>query len=117
MHQQRWPVCVLLVLILAACGKVGRGPSASLAPGPSSDPNALLKAKFCQKTKPPQAAPEIEYLGRQGSGVFSFRELRDTLSSACKNCHEVPSNSGNFTYLSAFVGKEMSVDGVTKYVP
>ncbi len=60
---------------------------------------------------------ETVYNGAKAGGFLSYLEIRDSVNSACMNCHLAPSQNGGFSYLDSFLGAEKTFSGVTKYYP
>ncbi len=86
-----------LLILLASCSKTipeDNGDMASKIAGLS----ALQKEKLCPKFFDPNAFVERTYSGQKTGGKMSFQEIRNSVNSACMNCHMAPAESGGFSY-------------------
>ena len=52
------------------------------------EPDNSLRALQCPPVEKTVSYDEIEYVGTKGSGRLEYTDLRDSLKSACMNCHQ-----------------------------
>ncbi len=75
------------------------------------------KSKFCVPAEASSGFPERQFLGQRFAGSVTFAELRDTINSSCKDCHQAPAASSGITYIDAHSAEERTIGGVTKIYP
>jgi cytochrome c553 len=95
-----------LICILVSCG--GKNPTII---------DDQIRALQCPSSEKTLSYDEIEYLGGRGDGRLQFSDLRDTLNSACMNCHQAPAQSGGFSYIDSYQGEIRTIAGETKLYP
>ncbi len=98
---------ILICLFLISCG--GKYEPA--------DDLSTYKAQACAPTEKQNSFEEVIYEGLRGSGVLSYNDLKDSISSACMNCHMAPSKSGNFTFIDSYKGEVRTISGQTAFYP
>ena len=60
--------------------------------------SAAEKEKLCPKVTSSNSFVERTYSGQKTGGRMSFQEIRNSVNSACMNCHQAPAQNGGFTY-------------------
>jgi mono/diheme cytochrome c family protein len=105
---------LLVSLLISGCGET-RHIKSRAAEKNSLPPSE--KALLCTPIRDSKAIPEVQYLGKVGSKVRTFQDLRDSVNSACMSCHLSPARSGGFSYLDSYRGKEVVVNGETLTLP
>ncbi len=102
---------IVIVLTLSGCGHGDDTPREFPVLSPS------LKSKLCRAAKTPNAIPERKFLGLHFGGTVSFAELRDTINSSCKDCHQAPAKSGGISFIDSYQAEERTIGGETKVYP
>jgi hypothetical protein len=74
------------------------------------------RAEFCKPVLANHSFIETPFTGSDAK-MLSFQTIRANINSACASCHAVPANTGGFTYVDSWQGKELSVNGVSKWYP
>ena len=82
-----------------------------------ADDLSTYKAQACHPAEKQNSFEEVIYEGIKGSGILSYNDLKDSISSACMNCHMAPSNSGNFTFIDSYKGEIRTIAGKTMFYP
>lgn len=83
---------------------------------PTDDLNSF-KAQACTPAEKQGSFEEVIYEGLKGSGILSYNDLKDSINSACMNCHMAPSNSGEFTFIDSYKGEIRTIGGKTAFYP
>ena len=84
-------------LFLAGCSKSNPENEDSFS-SRLSQLSAAEKEKLCPKYTSPNSFVERTYSGQKTGGRMSFQEIRNSVNSACMNCHQAPAQNGGFTY-------------------
>lgn len=86
-----------LLIFLASCGSP-MPPEKDEISSRIAGLSAAEKEKMCPSFYDASAFKERTYSGQKTGGKMSFQEIRNSVNSACMNCHMAPSDSGGFTY-------------------
>ena len=78
---------------------------------------ASMKSQLCKPAKASSPIPERQFLGKKFGGTVTYAEVRDSVNSSCKDCHQAPNNAKGVSYIDAYQGEERTINGVTKYYP
>lgn len=81
------------------------------------DDLSTFKAQACHPAEKQNSFEEVLYEGIKGAGILSYNDLKDSINSACMNCHMAPSQSGNFTFIDSYKGEVRTIAGKTAFYP
>jgi hypothetical protein len=98
-----------LALLLASCGKSNIENQDEIS-ARISKLSANERERLCPKIISTNSFFERTYSGQKTGGRMSFQEIRNSVNSACMNCHQAPSQNGGFTYEDSYESIKKNAD-------
>lgn len=73
-----------------------------------------LRKELCAPIETTSSFDETPYVGGTAI-VLSYQNIRAGLNAACASCHMAPAANGGFTYIDSWQGRDLTLDGKTKW--